>query len=282
MKKFSLFTLLILMLFLFSMSAQASLLLYGVRGNELVIIDHNNPANVNVVGSLGLAPGNSSFSLAYDPNNDVLAVLARNTSSNVFTLHTVNQVTAQATQVANLGDGDVVGFYEAFDFNDATGKFIVSRGVSSNVFLSSDHFSLDLAGNLTLLSTSTGTDNDNGAYDPVLDRFLTSDSNSHAGLLSINLSTGAATQLGAGVLGSGARDLAFNKDDGKLYAVNSGALRTIDTNNGNGPLTLNNLGTITGGISAIAFAQSPVPEPSALVLSMISLLAFVTFRKRLS
>ncbi len=158
----------------------------------------------------------------------------------------INRISGQFTRVANLGDATVVGYYEAMDYVNHLGKFILSRGISSNKYLTSEIYTIDTNGNMALI-INNGLDNDYGVYDSNRQIFYFTDPNGHASLVKTDLSTGANTNLGALSVGG---DLAFNASDGYIYGMSGTSLMRISTTAGGAPISVSNLGST--GLSAVA------------------------------
>lgn len=258
--------------FMITISA-APLSLYGISGNQLIMVNPLQPGNSLVVATLNIPGSEYANSLAYDPVSDSLFALTY--VGSVYYWNKINRHTGQVTRVANLGDAAVVGYYEAMDYVNHLGKFVVSRGVSSNKYLTSEIYTLDTNGNLAL-HVNNGLDNDYGVYDSNRQMFYFTDPNGHASLIKTDLTTGANTNLGAFSIGG---DMAFNPNDGYIYGMSGSNLMRVSTTAGGAPISVTDLGSTGYSFYVMAFAPT-IPEPSSWTLLCITVFAVARFLKK--
>lgn len=238
-------------------SGSEDLWFYTISNGQLIRYQLDAPEASRVVGEFDLAGGWMMYSLCYAPVDDGmygLALIEDPPGSFVYSFWQINRATAGATLIREFPSGT----YEAFDFVEPLGKFVVAQ--ASDV-LTDGFASLGFDGTLEFL-WATGVDSDWGGYHGGLDRFLSLDPNGSGQMVATDLGTGSVTTVGS--VGFQWRDLAFNEALGGLFGIDltAGSLLQIDTNGGAGPISSTSLGQIDGsGLFGLAIAPLPSVNP---------------------
>lgn len=230
--------------------------LYGITQTDLVVIDPSDPSIVTTIGPHGLT-GDPAY-LTYDPISGRLfgqrtTLIAPDLRD--YDLVEYDVACGSGSVVRNLGDFDTAGAFEVWEYVEAEGSLVVSRGMRPDL-LTTTFETLDPAtGTLTSLGFDVGFDNDFGVYDDVRDLFYVWDPNGTGLFQTIDLSSGAVTNLAAS--GAMDRDGAFSETDGGIfvYELTSDTLVNLQTTDGLAPITRVPVGVVAGDeILGLAFA----------------------------
>jgi hypothetical protein len=219
---------------------------YAISGDSLYTVDLS-AGTAALIGNDGLS-GNTLEGLAIAPSGSLFA------TDNAGSLYSLSDATGAATLIGSTGRGDIEGL-------DFFGSTLVGTDNSS----SSTFFSIDTATAVTtnIIQVATGAIRGLDSTGPN-SALVISDTPVFQSLQSVNLTTGAVTNIGT-LQGTG-KDLFFGLDfasDGNLYGLGgNGNIDRIDP--ATGQTTLISNANIGSGFLDFK-ANSPVPEASTTV-----------------
>jgi len=244
--------------------------LYGIIGNNLVIIDETT-GNATLVGSMDstLEPIEN---LAYDPINDNLYAIA-NFSKNPK-LISIDRSNGMASIIGDINfPTHDVGSGEGLAFNSLDGKLYASLGITppvdaynSNRLSTLNNISIT-ALEATQQAIITGTcENEADALEfnsNILYMLDSCNNTSAVKLYTINYTSGISTFIGDLSVALRIRDLAWNRNSNKMYGATSNPTKLAEINVTNGNTTAINLTNNLNefelvSFSGIAYAPAPV------------------------
>lgn len=281
-----------ILLLSFSGVLRAEYVLFGITAGNLVIVDHNDPTQVTVVGPTNLASQGvvRPISLAWNPQDGYLYGLGYDAPTGqprtAEYLFRVDRATGAGSVVANLGNPTTYK-YQGLEYVETLHSLVASSGTRETM---SDLSALTADGAITPL-LNNGFDNDWIVFDSFFDVFISTHVNINIDAsqsVSTNLSSGQTTSLG--LLPLDLADWAYNPDDGYIYGHSTfpnvpdpvPVMYRIQTNAGGAPIAYEQLaGQVPGDwLMGVAFG-SAVPEPATWLMLGGALLA-VALRRSLS
>ncbi len=267
----------LLVLFLFTVTAQSATILYGITTSNLVTINPSDPSQISVVGPTGLSGQGMArpISLTWNPQDGFLYGVGYDQPTGQPRDHQylfrVDPRNGAGTLIRDLGDPDVYKFM-GVEYIDPSETMVVTAGPNGT---QNELWSISTAGDTTLLWTSSHI-NHWAAYDSSLGVFFTVQVEGLAAtswILRTDLLTGAYIEVG-GMPYPLAGDVAYNSDDGFMYGATWPAqmgfppggvseLYRIWTTEGGAPIGYVSTGPIAGDqVFGIAFGDE-VPEPAS-------------------
>jgi hypothetical protein len=268
----------------FAGAARAGSVLYGLTTTNLVIVNHNDPSQVTVVGPTGLSALGVAWTtqLTWHPGDGYLYGIGFDAPMgqprNQHWLFRIDRLTGAASIVRAFGDPDEYKF-EALEYVETLNSLVAAYGPNQDT---SSLMTMTTGGVFTPL-VNNGRDNDYGVFDSFFDVFFSVDPNGVGQLVKTDLGSGAATDLGS--VPVNLSDMAYNPDDHYIYGADSpsGGPRPwyrIWTTNGGAPAYYEVIDTVAGDqwMSGLAFAP-PIPEP-ATWLTCGGALAILVLRRR--
>ncbi len=238
---------------------------FGTTRTDLVTVDVTTGTTANV-GALSLPADSYFITLTWQPVEGKLYGLVYTVVSNVVTNHflaKIDPATGSTTTMATFGALSSNLLFEGLTYVPNLGVLVASRSQVSNNSLTQDLVTLSTSGVATLLvTTSPAIDNDTIVYDSHRSALYGIDPNGVNVLRSINLVTGAYTDVGPGIATIGA--LAYSPFTDRLYGIsyasNDHALYVMDPSNA---ALLATLTTSGSQLTALAVA---IPEPAEWAL----------------
>ena len=236
--------------------------LWAVTETNLVVIDHEDPSEVTVVGPHGLVdpPSYLAYHVAEGRLFGLRSVVVQPSPLVLdYDLVEYDMCSGEAT-VRNLGLSSSGGVFEGLEYVDSLGSLVASWS-DDNGFITSAFQTLDPDTGALGFLVDVGFDNDQAVHDDVRDIHYVWDPNNTFRFQIVDLGGGGVTDLAPAGANDG--DGAFSEADGGIFIVeaSTGSLRNIQTTNGLAPITRVDVGTVAGDPPrGIAFTPRPPPS----------------------
>lgn len=241
---------------------------FGVDGAEFFRVDPNDPGGAAVVGSLGLAPTDTAFELAYSPDDGRLyTIVQRGLGGSVlgYELGWIDTGTGACTIIGPLFTNAELGYIESLEWVASIGELLLVHSDGGTADFGSDVFrSVDrVTGATAQLFQIPGLDADSSGYDSNRDAYYTLDPNG-AGWALIDAGSGSSSFAGTSRPTVG--DLAFDPDGDRFLGIDFDSGELLRFTPGPGPIgaavSLGTLG-VTGatGIAWVPGCAADLAEP---------------------
>ncbi|MBL0921007.1 MAG: hypothetical protein IBJ10_02630 [Phycisphaerales bacterium] len=222
--------------------------LFGVTPTSIVRFDSADPAAQTEIGPHGLPASQFAFLLTYNRADGYLYGRRSEPapgSTFDYMLYRFDPATGAGELVSNLGNTGVIGQLGFFEYADTLGRIVVSRG---NGAVRHELWTIDEDGALEFL-VDTGRDHIAAAFDSRRGAMYTVSAGSPR-MATVDLATGAVGPLNVVVA---VNEMAYVACEDSFYGRTSvGVLHSIQTTNGEGPISNTNLGFLGSGFGGIA------------------------------
>lgn len=235
---------------------------FGTTAGTLVTVDVTTGATANIE-TLSLPTDSYFNTLTWHPGEQQLYGIIYTVVGGIVTNHfmaRIDPATAVVTMIVTFGEQATHLPVEGLTYVPTLGTFVASRGPSNGNTLTQDIITLSTSGVAApLVTTSPAIDSDTLVYDTAHSLLFSIDPNGVNILRTINLVTGASSDVGAGI--STLNGMAYSPFTNRLYGLDyrpsNNSLYVLDPSNSGLIATLTTSGD---QLTSIAVA---IPEPAS-------------------